>query len=233
MKRLTRTLAPLAALIVIAISSSVQAGGCSDCDGCSNVKKVCRKVCTFEEVEVKCWGCKCEDFCLPGDPDIKQERPCDSCSCDSGSCDGGCEASCGCDSGLVHSHKGHNGLFGTKLFATPCHRESSCASVHTKKKLGYYVIKKKVPVVKWEIVELCDGCCDSGVCCDPGDVAPGDIIHGDHNGVPVPADDVPPAPPEPSAKKFATKIQMVKGTLDSGVKKSSDSLRSAFRVWNK
>lgn len=45
----------------------VHAGeSCCACCGCAAAsQKVCRLECGEKKVEVICWGCKCEDFCVP------------------------------------------------------------------------------------------------------------------------------------------------------------------------
>ena len=48
-------------------------------------KKVCRLVCEEKKVEVVCWGCKCEDFCVPG-PGCPT---CEHCKCVCQTCDEG------------------------------------------------------------------------------------------------------------------------------------------------
>ena len=66
MQRFT-TIALACLALVSAASNSVVAGDCccSHCGGCCACEKVCRLVCEEKEVEVICWGCLCEDFCLP------------------------------------------------------------------------------------------------------------------------------------------------------------------------
>src|SRR5688500_7438152 len=67
--------------------------GCDHCGHAGACQKVCRLVCETKKVEVTCWGCKCEDFCVPGPskPGCKHcETVCEFCNE-------------GCDANAVHS----------------------------------------------------------------------------------------------------------------------------------
>ena len=56
----------LAVLLASAIRAQGKDGCCAHC-GCANsCQKVCRLVCEEKKVDVLCWGCKCENFCVPG-----------------------------------------------------------------------------------------------------------------------------------------------------------------------
>ncbi len=236
MKNVTRFLASMAAVaLMVAASSSVQAGfgGCSDCGCSSGVKKVCRKVCKTKTVKVKCWSSKCEDFCLADPPDQVCDKGCDSGGCNGG-CDSGCDGGCdsGCDSGCGHGHDllgNHNGLLGSALFGSGPHRESCTATVYTRKKLGYVEVEKEVPVVTWELVELCDSCCAHGDCVAPCDLPP------DAEMQPAePEEDVPPAPPEPTAKRDApSKVRLAKSVRRMKTQSTGQILDDALKAWNK
>src|SRR6186997_1506022 len=54
---------------------SGECGCCAHC-GCSDgCEKICRLVREEKKVEVTCWGCKCEDFCVGG-PSCEKCRHC-------------------------------------------------------------------------------------------------------------------------------------------------------------
>ncbi len=129
-------------LTIAALGASriVRAGeGCCTHCGCHECHKVCRLVCEEKKVEVVCWGCKCENFCLPthGKEIAKHcELVCDDQAC--GDC--------------------HNGVqVKPKKFVW---REwcPSCAKMFTKKKLMKKVITKKIPTYKWVVEDVCDKC---------------------------------------------------------------------------
>lgn len=56
-------LAPLAAW---SVESLGREGQCSHCGCCCQCEKVCRMVCEMKDVKTTHYGCKCEDFCVPG-----------------------------------------------------------------------------------------------------------------------------------------------------------------------
>lgn len=56
---------------------------CCDHCGCeSTCKKVCRWVCEMKETSKVTYGCKCEDFCVPG-PSHRHKSACSCGHCDS------------------------------------------------------------------------------------------------------------------------------------------------------
>src|SRR5688572_30701220 len=63
-----RSLLIATALASANLTSEAFAGDCSCAHcGCSCAcQKVCRLVCEEKKVEIICWACNCQDFCLPG-----------------------------------------------------------------------------------------------------------------------------------------------------------------------
>jgi hypothetical protein len=132
----------LAALATALLGDHALAGRlcCSHC-GCEDqCEKVCRLVKEEKKIDVICWGCKCEDFCLP--------KPSSRC-CEH------CEMVCAEDGKPCDPE-------------SPCVKEKKfvwtewipgCgATMHTKKKLMKKVITKKVPSYKWVVEDLCKQC---------------------------------------------------------------------------
>lgn len=169
----------LAALAAGPLGASAQADDC--CCRCGNhcgVRKVCRLVCSTEEISTYCYGCKCEDICLPGK-----------------SCRGCLHSECVCGEDCPENCCEHR---------PSCHLEwfdwrPSCAKVRTVKKLVKYKLTREIPSWKWVVEEVCCDCCPAH-CCEeglsPGDpqieVAPPEM----HDEAPV-----PPAPVAPQARR--------------------------------
>lgn len=130
---------------------------CCHCgDGCG-VRKVCRLVPDKKKITKTCYGCQCEDICLPG----RSCRGCLNCEevCEDGNC---CRPSCGCQDGCDDC-KDHKPLCCLQWFDwTP-----SCAKVRTVKKLVKYTATKEVCSWKWKVEKVCQNCCP-GHCCEPG-----------------------------------------------------------------
>jgi len=143
----------LAALAAGLLNATAQAGdcGCCNCGNHHGVRKVCRLVCDTKEISTYCYGCKCEDICLPG-------KSCRGCLHSDCVCGEDCPEDC-CD---------HRPL---------CHLEwfdwkPSCAKVRTVKKLVKYELTREIPSWKWVVEEVCCDCCPQD-CCEPG-MYPGD-----------------------------------------------------------
>lgn len=116
--------------------SRAHAGGCQHC-GCDTAcNKVCRLVCEEKKVTVTCWGCKCEDFCVPG-----PSKP--GCK----NCDLVCETCDNPDAIMAQPKK----FVWTEWIP-------GCATVHTRKKLMKRTVVKTVPSYKWVVENLCAKC---------------------------------------------------------------------------
>ena len=117
------------------------AGCCSD--------NVCQLQKTTIKKKVICYGCKCEDFCVPGKSSTCRDGLC-GCSCkskDRCGCKGKC--SCGCD----HAP-----------YCKVCVKEwtPGCATLMTRKKLVKYEKTVEVPGWKWVVVKGGKGGADCG-----------------------------------------------------------------------
>lgn len=125
--------------VAVLIVAPCEAGDrcCAHC-GCENgCQKVCRLVCEDKKVDVVCWGCKSEDFCIggPSKLDCRHfEWVCDSCE----------------DS---KAPQGEPKNFVWSEWLPAC-----SAKIYTKKKLMKKVVTKKVPSFKWVVEDLCEKC---------------------------------------------------------------------------
>ena len=131
------------AIVLGIVQRATAEGGCCAHCGCqARCHKVCRLVCEEKKVTVTCWGCKCEDFCIPG-----HSKPC----CQH--CEEVCtEDAADCDAPCTHA----------KTFVWT-EWIPGCAKLHTKKKLMKKTVTKKVPSYKWVVEDLC---CDCQARCD-------------------------------------------------------------------
>lgn len=131
----------MSSIVLLGAAQAALAGhGCCAHCGCRcDCQKVCRLICEEKKVEVVCWGCKCEDFCIPG-PSKPGCKHCDT-LCET--CDDGC------DSSAVHAEPFH---FVWREWIP------GCAHVHTKAKLMKKTVTKKVPSFKWVVEDLCAHC---------------------------------------------------------------------------
>ncbi len=129
--------------VAIGLAFAVQAhagdGCCAHCGCAAPCQKVCRLVCEEKKIEITCWGCKTEEFCLPG-PSKRGCRHSET-VCDL------CEASC--DSTLPHAKP--KTFVWTEWFP-------SCARIFTKKKLMKKTETVTVPSYKWVVEDLCNVC---------------------------------------------------------------------------
>ena len=120
------------------------AGECRRCGGC---EKVCKLVCTTRTIEKTCYGCECEDVCIPG-PSKKCQEHCEPV--------GRCDLLC-CLRWIEWSPR----------CAKPTHR----------KYLTKYIVTREVPSYQWGVVCACQAggqggsqCCKSA----PPDANAGD-----------------------------------------------------------
>ncbi len=133
-------LAALAVLLTFVASARAGDGCCAHCGSCDGCQKVCRLVCDEKKIDVICWGCECEDFCVPG----PSHRDCKHCKmlCEE------CNEAEDC-------YKPHGG---PKKFVWYDWIPSTCAKVFTKKKLMQKKVKTTVPNYKWVVEDLCSKC---------------------------------------------------------------------------
>lgn len=114
-------------------------GVCAHCGACCCCQKVWHPVPEEKKVEVPCWGCKCEEFCVPG-------PSCEGCQHCKTVCDNCNEP---CDPKKPHSEP--KKFLWTDWF--PC-----CAQTYTRTKLMKKVETVKVPSYKWVEEDLCPQC---------------------------------------------------------------------------
>ena len=126
--------------------------GCCDACGCSRgCQKTCRLVCEEKKVEIICWGCKCEDFCIPD----HGKRGCKHCDTVCASCD--------------ECAKPNEPHAEPKRFVW-WDWSPTCAKLFTKKKLMQKKETKTVRTYKWVVEDLCAGCQAS---CQSADIVAG------------------------------------------------------------
>jgi len=146
----------LALVVVIGMRSLASAGDCccAHCGCHQPCQKVCRLVCEEKKVDVICWGCQCEHFCMP-----KHSKPgCRHCEavCES------CEQPCDCTQPRGAPKK----FVWTDWIP-------GCAKVYAKKKLMQKIVTKTVPSYTWVVEELCPACEAN---CAAVAVAPGAVV---------------------------------------------------------
>lgn len=141
----------LALAVAVGIANRVRAGegGCAHCGCHHGCQTVCRLVCENKKVPVTCWGCKTEDFCVPG-PSKPGDKHCEMV------CDETNDSKAPC----VQPKK-----FVWTEWAPGC-----SAKVYTKKKLMKRTVMKTVPSFKWVVEDLCPQCEAN---CPVTDIPPG------------------------------------------------------------
>ncbi len=124
---------------------------CAHCGGMEGCQKICRLVCEEKKVTFTCWGCKREDFCLPG-PSTRGEEHCEL-VCDETDPKAPCTQ--------------------PKKFIWNDWIPGGCAKVYTKTKLMKRTITKTVPSFKWVVEDLCPQCEAN---CDVPEVPAGVVV---------------------------------------------------------
>jgi hypothetical protein len=147
----------LAAILLGLIGASYSIAGdccCAHCGGNDRCQKVCRLVCEEKKIDVVCWGCVCEDFCLP-----KHNKPgCEHCKIVCADCD----QACNCEAPYVKPKR----FVWTDWIP-------GCATIHTKKKLMKKTETVTVKSFKWVVEDLCSSC---EARCDCATIEPGDDV---------------------------------------------------------
>jgi len=110
---------------------------CAHCGGSDGCQKVCRLVCEKKKVTITCWGCKEEDFCVPGPSSLASKH---------------CETVC------VDDLDPKSPCVEPKKYAWNEWFPGNCAKVYTKKKLMKRTITKSIPSFKWVVEDLCPQC---------------------------------------------------------------------------
>lgn len=129
-------LAVLAVALAVGMWTGTDAGEgcCAECGANRQCRRTCRLVCEEKKVEIVCYGCKQDHFCVP--------RP--SClGCEH------CETVCAdCDPKVCSKPR--------KFLWREW--QPGKATVYTKRKLMKKVETKKIPSWKWVIEDLCEDC---------------------------------------------------------------------------
>ena len=134
----------LALVIALSFVTFAHAGKrhCAHCGRHACCEKVCRLVREDKKVEIVCWGCECEDFCVPG----HSEPGCKHCKTVCASCGGDGEP-CAEPKRFVWTEW-----------------VPGCATIFTKKKLMKKTVTEKVPSFTWVVEDLCSHCEDECEC---------------------------------------------------------------------
>jgi len=133
----------LVAISLVSIAQNlyaqVYAQRCDRCGANVTCRKVCRLVREEKKVQITCWGCETEEFCVPK-PSTKKCAHCEP-ECED------CEES------------------PTSHFPLSLHKRfvwsewiPGTAKIHTKKKLMKRTETKTVPSFKWVVEDLCANC---------------------------------------------------------------------------
>jgi hypothetical protein len=185
MKTVRSFAAVLVALLAAAAATPATAeDSCCHCGGGCKVRKMCRLVCETEVIKDYCYGCECEDFCIPD----HAKRGCLH-------CDGCCGELEDCD---CCSQRPWCKLEWFNWCPT-------CAKPKCVKKLVKYEISREVPSYKWVVETVCEGCCQECGDYQPCD-AEGCPIPDYGSGAdaeappPVPGDPAPMPTPPPVPK---------------------------------
>ncbi len=151
------------------LTQQAAAGGlcCQSCGCHEHVKRVCKLVCTYEEVETPTYACSpLEVFCPDKGKVCSKCYRCDTIyklhtHCNSTTCETCTE--CGCCRCEESRHC---------LTTCTCKTVSGCKKLCGAKPTGCFheqcvkqptgVCKQRVPVIKWVTFEVCDDCCRSG-----------------------------------------------------------------------
>ena len=124
---------------VVSLAAGVRAGigCCAHCGQENGCQKVCRLVREDMKVSVTCWGCKTEEFCVPGPSTPGAEH---------------CEMVCD------ESHDPKAPCVQPKKFVWTEWLPGCGQKVYTKKKLMKRTVTKTVPSFKWVVEDLCPQC---------------------------------------------------------------------------
>lgn len=132
------TIGLLFSALVTNIVFAQTASKCARCKKQVACTKVCHLVCAEKKVEVTCWRCECEEFCISGPSTPK----CEHCK----------DVKCSCAEGVNPKVASKPKAFSWTSWLP------SGASVQTRKKLMKRTITETVPSHKWVIEDLCEEC---------------------------------------------------------------------------
>jgi hypothetical protein len=129
------------AIFACALSGLARAGeGCCDHCGCqSPCQRICRLVCEPKKVDLVCYGCECEEFCIPG-PSMRGCKHCEIV----------CDSCADCAAANGPSQQAKKFVWFDWM--------PGCATIHTRKKLVKKTVTKTVPSYKWVVEDVCRRC---------------------------------------------------------------------------
>jgi len=139
-----RCCAALLLTTLLATPAQADVGCCAECGCHTPCRKVCRLVCEEKKVDVTCWGCKCEEFCVPN-PSCPGCRHCKTVCAD-------CKAKC--DPKAPHTEP--------KAFVW-FNWFPNGARIYTRAKLMKKTETVTVPGYKWVVEDLCQQCAANSV----------------------------------------------------------------------
>lgn len=129
----------LSMLLTVASATAAFAGDgcCAQCGCQQGCQKVCRLVSEDKKVTVTCWGCKEEDFCVPGRSTLSCRH---------------CETVCD------NENKPDSPCTVPQKWVWNEWIPGGSATIFTKKKLMKKTVTKTVPSFKWVVEDLCPAC---------------------------------------------------------------------------
>jgi hypothetical protein len=132
------TVGLLFSALVTNIAFAQTASKCVRCKKQVACTRVCHLASEDKKIEVTCWGCECEEFCIPGPSTPK----CEHCN----------DVKCSCVEGVNPKVASKPKAFSWTGWLP------GGASVQTRKKLMKRTITETVPSHKWVIEDLCEEC---------------------------------------------------------------------------
>jgi hypothetical protein len=111
---------------------------CAHCKKQVACTKVCHLVCEEKKIEITCWGCECEEFCIPGPSTPK----CEHCK----------DVKCSCVEGVNPKVASKPKTFSWTSWLP------GGATVQTRKKLMKRTTTETAPSHKWVVEDLCMEC---------------------------------------------------------------------------
>jgi hypothetical protein len=129
----------LGLILTSAMDGSGECSGCARCRAAQRTTKVCRLKVEENKVEIVCWGCATEEFCVPGPSTPKRDH------CEIIDCGAGADK----DSPSV-STKPKKFLWTEWI--------PGCSKIFTRKKLMKRTVEKSIPAYRWVVEDVCAQC---------------------------------------------------------------------------
>jgi hypothetical protein len=128
------------ALALLALCNSAAGHDrCAHCGIRGPCRKICRLVTEEKPISITCWGCQCEDICLPG----PSKPGCEHCS-----------MVCAADDSCRHQDSIQTE---PKRFVWKDWLPGS-AKIYSKTRLMKKTVTKQLPAHKWVVEDVCDQC---------------------------------------------------------------------------